>query len=151
MTAKNYIEIDRGWKRIKRQYAAGAKAFTKAGIPENAVDAKGEKIAIRAIANEYGTDTIPERPFMRKAFDENRENLMALERKLFSDVLRGRISASECLRRIGEAQAECIKKSIRDFDNPPNADSTIEQKGKDDPLIDTGAMLDAVTHIEGKE
>lgn len=46
---------------------------------------------------------------------------------------------------IGAKAAAVMKNTIRDFDNPPNAPSTIARKKSDNPLVDTGLMMQSVT------
>ncbi|WP_347558571.1 hypothetical protein [Robbsia sp. KACC 23696] len=54
--------------------------------------------------------------------------------------------ADVALDRFGARVAGQLRKSIRDFNDPPNAKSTIAKKGFDDPLIESGHMLNSVDH-----
>ena len=48
------------------------------------------------------------------------------------------------LQMMGELLAGQLRASIIAMKSPPNAPSTIRKKGFDDPLIDTGHMLNSV-------
>jgi hypothetical protein len=45
---------------------------------------------------------------------------------------------------MGENVKGQLQKSIRDMKDPPNAKSTVAQKGFDDPLVKSGHMLNSV-------
>ena len=42
--------------------------------------------------------------------------------------------------------AGLIQKKMRDLKNPPNSQMTVEMKGSDNPLIDTGRLVGAIRH-----
>lgn len=47
-----------------------------------------EEIAVYALANEYGTNTIPERSFLRSAYDENSDRLLSeMEQKVLDYLI----------------------------------------------------------------
>ena len=43
--------------------------------------------------------------------------------------------------KIGEYAKQTIQDRIRDFQDPPNSETSILAKGKDDPLVLTGKMM----------
>ena len=47
---------------------------------------------------------------------------------------------------MGEYVKGQLQKSIRDLKTPVNAPSTVQKKGFDDPLIDTGHMINSVDY-----
>ena len=46
---------------------------------------------------------------------------------------------------IGAKAAAIMKRTIRDFDDPPNAPATIKKKKSSNPLVDTGLLMQSVT------
>lgn len=95
--------------------------------------------------NEDGTVHIPPRPFLDvggiRASEETKQMRIALMRK----IREGQIDMEHAADMIGAKAAAIMKRTIRDFDDPPNAPSTIAQKKSDNPLIDTGLMMQSVT------
>lgn len=104
----------------------------------------GATVAQVAAWNEYGTEDIPSRPFMRQSFDENRKNLEQILEEGFGDLLDGKILPSSVLNKAGKELKTKMKKKIVDFKTPPNAPSTIRKKGFDNPLIHTKKLLRSI-------
>jgi hypothetical protein len=52
---------------------------------------------------------------------------------------------------IGGLAVENIKTYISELEHPPNAPSTIEKKGFDNPLIDSEQMKEAVMYKKAKK
>ena len=52
----------------------------------------------------------------------------------------------QILNRLGIVAAGAVQKYMTDLKTPPNAPSTIKQKGSSNPLIDTGALRQSVTY-----
>lgn len=112
----------------------------------------GEKFLVR----EKGKDSIevlywltksvkiPERAFLRKGHDENIDKVMKNADNLIKQVTNGKMTAEECLDAIGQQLATKIKTYARNLDNPANSWATKEAKGKDNPLVDTGKMIDSI-------
>lgn len=107
----------------------------------------GLKVAQVAFWNEYGTTKAPPRPFFR--------NMIAKESPKWGDQI-GKIlkatggDSKKALALMGENIKGQLVKSIVDFTSPPLAAYTIEKKGFDKPLIDTGVMQRAVDYEVGK-
>lgn len=149
--------------KVQRSNAGGARRFfqaiaalrgeptgVKVGFP--AGKASGEIIE-RAVYNEFGTRHIPERPFLRNAMRANRtkyvDGMKSEVRQIIADAIKGRTRAraiESALNRLGIIAVGDIQDEITALSSPPNAASTIRQKGSSNPLIDTGAMRAAVTH-----
>lgn len=112
----------------------------------------GTTVVSVAAFNEFGTSTIPARPFIRSTMDEQRQNIGDLVQKLAGRIADGKIDRDRAARFLGEFAKSKIQKKIVDLREPPNAQSTIDSKGSSNPLIDTGAMRQAVTYavVKGK-
>lgn len=143
-------DIDHGWRRILSEIRTGG-GFTEVGFfSDDAGYPGGVSVADVAQCNEYGTARIPERPFMRRAFDQNREGLDGKMQTLLDGVYVGTHNLDRAMAILGEFHRGHIVTSIRDLDSPPNAPSTIRRKGSSNPLIDTGQMMQSVSHREDK-
>lgn len=55
-------------------------------------------------------------------------------------------SMDQILEAVGAVAAGAVKVYMTDLKTPPNAASTIRKKGSSNPLIDSGAMRQSVTH-----
>jgi hypothetical protein len=100
----------------------------------------------KATWNEYGTRNIPERPFMRNAMRINRNKYLRIMRRQGKLILRGEITSTEVLNKLGQLGVSDIVKEINTLMEPPLHPSTIAAKGSSKPLIDTGEMRAAVTY-----
>ena len=93
--------------------------------------------AEKALYNHFGTDTIPPRPFLQ--FDQDKA--AKLVRKAIA-------MDGDTVSIIKVGLTGMIQENIVELRNPANAASTIKKKGSSNPLIDTGAMRQAVNTIE---
>ena len=133
----------RGGDKFRRALVELAKqaktAKVRAGIVEQATydGSDGESVAQVAFWNEYGTATIPPRPFFRNTIAEHKnewpKQAAALMKTNGGDV-------RQTLELMGEGVKGQIKMTIQGFQEPANAASTVKKKGSDKPLIDTGTL-----------
>jgi hypothetical protein len=83
---------------------------------------------------------------MKVAFSQNY--------KKYKKILRnniGKMKQEKLLKMIGSVSEGDIRKTIKDFSDPKNADSTIARKGEDNPLIDSTHMFSSVSYsVEAK-
>lgn len=122
----------------------------KVGFPAGEADADNIQ---KAIWNEFGTSRgIPERPFMRntmrKKRAEYREAMKAAAATIIEQAALGESVAKEkrkALKKLGIKAQGDIQAEITALRTPPNAPSTIRQKGSSNPLINSGEMRAAVT------
>lgn len=99
----------------------------------------------RGFFNEFGTKDIPERPFMRLGVKDARAELRPNMHRAAKAVMNGSTSMRQALGKFGVVGQGSIQDSITKLSDPPNAPSTIAQKGSSNPLIDTGEMRAAIT------
>lgn len=142
-------DIDKGYAALmQRMRTWRTPRSVDAGIPEDkAAVPHGEgpeTVGEVALANEFGTDTIPERSFLRSAFDENLPANVALLRKQFERVVQGEIDEPYALALVGMKMVNDIRAKIESHVPPPNAEATVKKKGFDHPLVETRQMIDAV-------
>jgi hypothetical protein len=143
------IVIDRGWKRIKREHARlhgrGVKVGLLAGGPASA---EGVAVVDYATFNEFGTSTIPARPFMRRTADREQRNVSKFAHRLVAAVIAGRMTREGLLDALGLWYQMKMRSTIRTARRwaTPLAPATIRAKRSTAPLIDDGVMLGAINY-----
>jgi hypothetical protein len=111
---------------------------------EGATYPDGTSVPMVAAIQEFGAPArnIPPRPFFR--------GMIAKESPNWGDQLGAALTstqydATRALEMMGEEIKGELTESIRDFGSPANSESTVERKGFNDPLIDTGHMVNSIT------
>lgn len=132
---------DRGWARFKKGMLDLKKQTLFVGVLD-----QDSELAMIASWLEFGTDDghIPERPVHRITFENLRPELKRKYAEVAKLVTEGKISAKQGLSRIGSWYAGKLRWEIIRYNAVPNADSTIRQKGFDDPLMDTGNYVNSI-------
>ncbi len=134
-------KMDAALLDIARQLGNG-KTTVDVGFMGNATEPDGTSVALVAALNEFGTGTIPPRPFFRTMIAEHASEWPI---NLAVALKKTNYNAAASLGLVGLRIRDQLRKSIRDLKTPPNAPSTIARKGFDDPLIDTSTMLKSAT------
>ena len=132
-----------------------------AGMPHANAD---EDIAELAKKLSFGDSKIPARPFLEEGMNEGIDQI----KTAIGQHLKGLMDAPKTgsmsgfnaaissdrrkkgLNKIGAIAVGAIKKFVYgDYyrENVPNAEMTIELKGSDKPLIDTGQMINSLTYV----
>ena len=134
---------DKFRQRLAELAAQATTAKVRVGIIEQANydGSDGESVAQVAFWNEYGTATIPPRPFFRNTIAEHKDEWP----KQAAEMLEANGGdVRQALADMGEVVAGQIKMTIQDFREPPNAAATVKQKGFDKPLINKGTLWDRI-------
>lgn len=97
------------------------------------------EIAQRAAFNEFGTRRIPSRPFIRSTVDANQKKYNKGMTRAGARTAGGMAPAKALIPVANQLRNDLIN-AIITWDDPPNAESTIAQKGANNPLVDTGEM-----------
>lgn len=106
------------------------------------------KVAL-AVIHEFGTEKIPERPFMRQAFDNRLNEIEDMSANLHARYLNGDLTEKQALAMLGEWFMGEIKEEIRKGSFTPLKPATVKAKGSSKPLIDTGLnLLGGIDHEE---
>ena len=110
---------------------------------------QGQALTNIAANNEFGARrddgaAIPERPFMRKANATMGDDLVKVVRDGI-DPLTGQIDSATAAR-VGATMVNHIQSSIVELREPENAPITRARKGRNAPLVDSGAMYEAVSY-----
>lgn len=141
--SKTVVVKDFGYDKHIKLQAEIARHEIAVGILPSA----GQDTVNHAVWNHYGTRRngkphIPERPFLASAINEFEDRIFQ-RTQIHLRTIRQSSDIRPMLGTIGRFVSDRIRDSIIDFDNPPNAPSTIKAKGFNDPLIETGKLRDA--------
>ncbi len=140
---------DRGYKGMRQRMKQMAGSYTKVGVQENSKDQDGvSDLVLIAASNEFGTDTIPERSFIRSTFEENRDKLAEISAAEADAIMTGRKDVRTSLQLMGEYHAGQIQAKIHSHPPPENAPATIKRKGSSGTLVDTGNLAQSIRHVE---
>jgi hypothetical protein len=120
-------------------------ATLRVGFLENAKYPDGKPVAFIAAIQEFGAPRagIPPRPFFRNMIHDKQAEWPKAIKDL---ILANNYDMTAALDLAGAAIAGQLRQSIIDLWLPPLAESTIERKGFDKPLIETGHMLRSIDH-----
>lgn len=118
--------------------------FVTVGIHEdtgNHPDAGISNAHLGALLN-FGTDRIPPRPWLVPGVESATPDIIDT---LATGVESG-TPMNQTLEQVGAIAAGAAQVYMTELRDPPNAPSTIAQKGSDNPLIDTGALRASVSY-----
>ena len=101
------------------------------------MDASSETVKI-AIYNALGTDTIPARPTLEPTMNRTADLIRAENKAIVRIVNRG-ADPVPLMDRLASRLEDAVVAVIVELQDPPNAQSTIDKKGFDDPLIGAGS------------
>jgi hypothetical protein len=135
-----------GLGAVEARLRALAHATVKIGWAQGPKYADGTSVAQVAAWNEFGTETIPERPALRTGIKRAQPGVRALNKANLKGVIDGRMAASRALGLLGEYGKSEVQRAIVAGPWVPNAPSTIRRKGSSKPLIDTSQVLQTVTY-----
>lgn len=151
------VDTDLGFTRIVKDLEKAESISVLVGVQEgsktkgqwkNGVKQEvGLNIAQYAAQNEFGTDKIPQRSFMRTAIDENTSTIVNATSKQLGLVIDGQKTLRQSLDIVGLLVTGLIQRKIREIRFPPNSPYTIALKGSSKPLIDFGAMIASIRHV----
>lgn len=141
--------IDRGWKKIRKNLKSQRMVIT-VGIQGKEARIKsgdeGDDLTNADVGaiNELGMG-VPERSFLRSTIDAGRRKYLKLLNGIGDASVAGKISLVRGAKIVGEVVVGDIKEAISGGIPPPNAESTIKQKGSSTPLIDKGQLRGSIT------
>lgn len=150
--ARGFTDRDHGYKQLLTAFKAfagtgGQPPQIVVGVREGAgAEADGTSLVLVAAVNEFGSSDghVPERSFLRSTIDENRAAYETDMGKALVQVILGKGSLRTEFGKVGAKVAGDVQRKITTLDTPPNAPSTIRQKGSSNPLIDSGALRAAI-------
>lgn len=169
--------VDKGMERILRElpYLRGASVDVGVQSDAGTGDDGDTPIAAYAAWNEFGTKSIPARPFMATASDENSRKWTQTAGKVLNSIYEGRTTAEAGLAILGQMAEDDIKNKIISIKQPILSPITIELRrrggarggadvgdaakavksaffvpaaaGEANPLVDTGTMLNSIRYV----
>lgn len=128
-----------------RKVQAGLKGpqAVKVGLPRG--KASGDLIAI-AVWNHEGTSRgIPPRRFVTAGIFKARGKIRGQLRTIAKAIVQAKATMKQGLARVGLAGQDAVQQQISSNMPPPNAPSTVAQKGSSSTLIDTGRLRQSIT------
>lgn len=144
------------WRKIRGRMirAAASKAHVRVGVlREKGGDAttdEGITMVELATIHEYGSPAarIPERSFIRAAFRDAKV-VAQITKPLAREVMIGKLPLTTALDKLGAWGAARVKNFVTQGDHipPPLKDATVEKKGSDRPLVDTGRMIGSINWL----
>jgi hypothetical protein len=147
-------DTDHGYRaRMKALLKLREPAHVDVGLFESAGthDRSGASIVEVGSYNEFGTDTIPSRSFIRAWFDEAEAGLRRDFTTLMRSVAEGKRTRAQVLELMGQRMVGQVQARISAGIDPPNEPATVAAKGSSTPLIDTGVLRAAITYRVGGE
>lgn len=148
-TKVDVVSDEKVWKKLKAKLQRESKEVEVGWW--NSMHPTGVPVAQVAAWNEEGHYTAgmyngysPPRPFISVDFKKYVDKNMPKYAAYLTSVMQGSMSSSAMYSNIKEDLVNGLKEIILEFDNPRNSDLTVELKGFNDPLIDTGTMYDTV-------
>ncbi len=142
-------DVDHGYAKLVENVFGIEKPKITVGIFEVAgasTYSDGVTLLEVAIYNEFGTDKIPERSFIRAWFDENESKCKEAVRVMLVAVLAGKYTKEQALEMLAQRFVGEIQKRIAAGIPPENAPATIAAKGSSTPLIDKGQLRSGITY-----
>jgi hypothetical protein len=115
----------------------------KVGFLEGATYPDGTSVPLVAAVQNFGSKTIPPRPFFSNMVAEKQSEWPAAVAANLKDT---GYDAKLTLERMGQGITGQLRQSIQDTNDPPLAQSTIDRKGFEKPLIDTAHMFNSIDH-----
>jgi hypothetical protein len=147
-----------GLALIRKSIDRLKKSEVLVGIPAPTTQRRGEPINNASLlfiqTNGSQLKNIPPRPVLEPSIEANKGIITPHLGAAAKAVMDQRPDAAEReLERAGMIASNCAKRWFTDPRNnwPPNAPSTVEEKGSDRPLIDTGQLRRAITYVVREE
>ncbi|WP_089177144.1 hypothetical protein [Bosea sp. AS-1] len=123
----------------------------KVGLPQTTAKRDEDELNNPTIAyiHEYGAPgaNIPARPFLIPGVRNALPQIEKVMKAGAIDALDGKSTANATLNKVGLVAQGSVQQKIVDGPFVPNKPETIRRKGSNKPLIDTGALRQAVNFV----
>lgn len=150
------------WEKLMKELKVGA-AFVTVGVHEGAGNyTKGKSppsVAEVALWNEFGTERIPERSFLRSTVDENLSRVEGWFAQAYDSIIGsianggdGKAAMFKALQKIGIQVQFLIQNKIKSNVPPPSSKATIAAKERahsthpNHTLMDTELLLRSISN-----
>lgn len=120
----------------------------RVGIPDSTTYPNSTiPVILVAAVHEFGVPgKVPERPFLEPAIKQGAEALNKLNASNLTQILNSKMQTSIGLERLGLKAAGLIQQFIRAGNFQSLDPATVKAKGSSKALIDTGLMIQSITH-----
>lgn len=141
---------DKKWRKLIADIAGIDKRIAKVGVMSSETIPDGLSLVDLAAIHEFGTDTLPERSFIRSTFERESVALGRICERAAKAIVTKDMPVDQALELIGAWGAAQVKRSITaGLIEPADAPSTIARKGSSKVLVDTGQLVNAITYVVG--
>lgn len=132
-------------KDNSKKVLASLKAFSDKKLVVGVVN---PTIAGYGTYNEFGTDKIPQRSFLRSTYDEQINKWRRFIETTIKSILKLDVAAPvKEWDKLGHLAVGKVRQKLSSNIPPPNAPATVKKKGEGKTtLFDTGALLKAITY-----
>ena len=152
MSRRGVTDTDLGWGRIKRTMSRLSGSYTKVGLQQgsqrNDEGGLSSLVTVGAV-HEFGAPNrnIPQRSFLRSAFDQHRREIDQVLAKEKGAILAGTRTIEQSLDVVGLLHTAQVQAKISSNVPPHLAAATIEKKGSSRTLIDTRQLVQSIRHV----
>lgn len=105
-----------------------------------------QPLAVIAAVHEFGLGGMPQRSFLRSAYDENLPTIDKMIQRVANGAVFG-FGTNAALNQLGNVVQGMIQRKIVDGPFKPNAPATIKRKKSSRPLIDTGHLRQSIRYV----
>lgn len=148
-------DIDRGYRQFISHFGDLSGAAVFVGIRQAAGSEIDEETGMTLVGyatiNEFGSSKppgtqgyVPERSYLRSTVDEHNARYSDLIGRSVDKYLMGQGDLKAGLEGVGLIAVRDVQRKIRTLREPPNAPSTIRQKGSSNPLIADGRLVQSI-------
>lgn len=105
-----------------------------------------QPLAVIAAIHEFGLGDMPQRSFLRSAYDENLPVIDKMIQRVANGAVFG-LRTNAALNQLGNVVQGMVQRKIVDGPFVPNSPATIKRKKSSKPLIDTGHLRQSIRYV----
>ena len=105
-----------------------------------------QPLAVIAAIHEFGLGDMPQRSFLRSAYDENLPVIDKMIQRVANGAVFG-LGTNAALNQLGNVVQGMVQRKIVDGPFVPNSHATIKRKKSSKPLIDTGHLRQSIRYV----
>lgn len=105
-----------------------------------------QPLAVIAAIHEFGLGDMPQRSFLRSAYDENLPMIDKMIQRVANGAVFG-LGTNAALNQLGNVVQAMVQRKIVDGPFTPNSPATIKRKKSSRPLIDTGHLRQSIRYV----
>lgn len=105
-----------------------------------------QPLAVIAAIHEFGLGDMPQRSFLRSAYDENLPMIDKMIQRVANGAVFG-LGTNAALNQLGNVVQGMVQRKIVDGPFVPNSPATIKRKKSSRPLIDTRHLRQSIRYV----